>query len=137
MAENQTSDTAVYTWFMQIRGQGQPVSGPLICEKAMELNRKLGGKEDFKSSTGWLTRFKSRHGIRELDIQGKKLSAETGAAEKFKETFKSLLENQRFIRTVTFTMQMKLVYTGRQCQLNSLYQKKRRQLLDLMQVNPV
>ena len=88
MAANHTLDTAVYTWFMQIRGQGQPVSGPLIFEKVMELNRKLGGKEDFKSSTGWLQRFKS--GIRELDIQGEKLSADTGAAEKFKETFKSL-----------------------------------------------
>ena len=49
----------------------------------MELNRKLGGKKDLKSSTGWLKRFKSRHGIRELDIQGEKLSADTGAAEKF------------------------------------------------------
>lgn len=96
MAENQDLDTAVYTWFVQVRSQGQPISGPLICEKALEMNKKLGGSGDFKASTGWLKRFKSRHGIREIDIQGEKLSADTDAAEKFKEIFKSLLVNEGY-----------------------------------------
>lgn len=30
----------------------------------------------FSASAGWLHRFKKRHGIRELAIQGKKLSAD-------------------------------------------------------------
>lgn len=86
MAENQNLDTAVYTWFMQVRCQGQPISGPLICEKALEMNKKLGGNADFNATTGWLMRFKSRHGIRNLDIQGEKLSADTEAAAHFKES---------------------------------------------------
>ncbi|XP_054745490.1 jerky protein homolog-like [Anastrepha obliqua] len=94
MAENKNLDTAVYSWFMQIRAQAQAVNGPLICEKALEMNRKLGGNNDFKASTGCLKRFKSRHGIGGLDIQGKKLSADIEAAKKFKENFKSLLVKQ-------------------------------------------
>lgn len=32
-AENQNLDIAIiYTWFMQVHSQGQPISGPLICE---------------------------------------------------------------------------------------------------------
>lgn len=44
---------------------------------------KLGGNSNFKALTGWLTHFKSLHGIRELDIQGEKLSADNESGEKF------------------------------------------------------
>jgi len=43
---------------------------------------KLGGSEDFKTSSGWLHKFKYHHGIRELHIQGE--SADSSTAEKFK-----------------------------------------------------
>lgn len=76
---------------MQVRGQGQPISGPLICEQALEMNKKLGGNTEFKASTSWLKRFRSRHGIREFDIQGEKLSAATEAGQNFKDPFESLL----------------------------------------------
>lgn len=81
---------------MQVRSQGQPISGPLICEKALDMNKKLGGDADFKASTGWLMRFKSRHGIRELDI----------------------LKNCRLILKQLKTTQTKLVCTGKKCQQN-------------------
>ncbi|UYV67993.1 hypothetical protein LAZ67_5002735 [Cordylochernes scorpioides] len=41
MAENKDLYAAVYTWFMQLRSEGQPISGPLICEKALEMNEKM------------------------------------------------------------------------------------------------
>lgn len=47
----------------------------------------LNGDPNFKATTGWLQRFKSRHGIRELDIQGERLSADVASAENFKKTF--------------------------------------------------
>lgn len=87
-AENQELDSAMYMWFMQIRSQGQPISGPIICEKALQMNILLDGDPNFKATSGWLQRFKSRHGIRELDIQGEKLSADVASAEDFKKTFK-------------------------------------------------
>ncbi|UYV66869.1 hypothetical protein LAZ67_4003186 [Cordylochernes scorpioides] len=52
MAENKDLDAAVYTWFIQLHSQGQPISDPLICEKALEMNEKIGGNPDFKETTG-------------------------------------------------------------------------------------
>lgn len=86
-AENNDLEIAMYTWFLQKRSQGQPISGPLVCEKAIQLNQQLGGDPEFKATTGWLQRFKSRHGIRELEIHGEKLSANPTAATDFRETF--------------------------------------------------
>ena len=37
----------------------------------------------FKSSTGWLEKFKTRHGIGNLGIQGEKLSAAEETVEPF------------------------------------------------------
>ncbi|GFW64110.1 jerky-like protein [Trichonephila clavipes] len=69
-------DRALYLWFSQRRSKGDPISGLLLCEKAPELNEKLGGLVDFKASTGWLKNFKSRHGIRKLQIEGESLSGD-------------------------------------------------------------
>ena len=41
----------------------------------------------FKASSGWLKNFKSRHGIRESDIEGEKLSSDLAAGRVFKEKF--------------------------------------------------
>ncbi|GFU09040.1 uncharacterized protein TNCV_1319051 [Trichonephila clavipes] len=41
-------DRARYLWFSQ-RSKGDPISGPLLREKALELNKKLGVSADFKT----------------------------------------------------------------------------------------
>ncbi|GFX17450.1 jerky-like protein [Trichonephila clavipes] len=51
------------------------------------LNEKLDGSADFKASTGWLKNIKSRHGIREMQIEFESLSGDKNSAHKFKETF--------------------------------------------------
>ncbi len=66
----------------------------MVCEKALFMNEKLGGPKDFKASHGWLHKFKSRHGICELDVQGECLSSDTTAAEEFKNSFLELLEEE-------------------------------------------
>ena len=71
---------SLFTWFTQKRSLGQPISGPLLCEKALLFNQELSGNSDFKASNGWLRAFKSRHGIRELQIEGKTLSGDSNAA---------------------------------------------------------
>lgn len=63
---NTLLEDAVYSWFTQRRSLGEPVSGPLLCEKALEINTLLCGPSDFKASTGWLKNFKSRNGIKQL-----------------------------------------------------------------------
>lgn len=42
-AKDATLDDAVFLWFTQRRSVRQPISGPLLCEKALDLNKtKLG-----------------------------------------------------------------------------------------------
>lgn len=74
-ANNDALDTALYLWFAQKRSEGIPLSGPIVAEKALLFNAKLNGDASFKASNGWLEKFKNRHGIRELNIEGEKLSA--------------------------------------------------------------
>lgn len=50
--EDQRLDQAVYMWFKQKQMEGVPVSGGMLREKALELNRKLHGENSFKASEG-------------------------------------------------------------------------------------
>ncbi|KAI4455909.1 hypothetical protein MML48_8g00001583 [Holotrichia oblita] len=94
-AKNRDLESAVYEWFVQYRGQGQRVTGPMICEKALELNRQLKLAEDFRATSGWLNNFKRRHGIKNLEIYGEKqLAAESIAGQLFKEKFKDVILNE-------------------------------------------
>ncbi|GBO01500.1 hypothetical protein AVEN_65844-1 [Araneus ventricosus] len=64
-SDDQTdSDTALYKWFVQKRCERISLSVPITQEKALVLNSKLGGSDDFKASSGWLEKFKIRHGQR-------------------------------------------------------------------------
>ena len=89
-------EDALFTWFMQKRSLGQPISGPLLCEKALLFNQELSGNSDFKASTGWLRAFKSRHGIRELQIEIETLSGDSNAANIFIKTFFNLMQKEGY-----------------------------------------
>lgn len=56
--------------------------------KAGKMNKNLDGDPNFKTSMGWLDKFEFHHGIRQLDISGKKLSVNRTIVAKFKEQFK-------------------------------------------------
>ena len=60
-------------------------------KKQFNSTKNLRGRSNFQASTGWLKRFKSRHGIRELQIEGEKLSADSSAAGLFKIKLRSAL----------------------------------------------
>lgn len=96
LASNMNLDNAVYKWFAQKRSQGEPISGPILCEKAVQFNKKLRGQSNFQASRGWLKRFRSRHGIRELQIQGEKLSADSSAADSFKIKLRNILKKENY-----------------------------------------
>jgi len=42
-AENDKAEDAVYKWFIQKCSQGQPISGLVLCEKALIFGEKLVG----------------------------------------------------------------------------------------------
>ncbi|XP_054709228.1 jerky protein homolog-like [Uloborus diversus] len=84
-------DAALLKWVNQLRSKGTPISGPIIAAKAKQFFEKLQIEGTFDASSGWLSRFKNRHGIREIGVYGEKLSSDKEAAENFKKEFKQFL----------------------------------------------
>ena len=66
---NDELDQAVYKYFLNLRSQNIPVSGPILKEKAMAYARQLN-ISDFKGSDGWLDRWKARHNITFKTVAG-------------------------------------------------------------------
>lgn len=58
LTKNTDLDDAVYKWLTQKISQGDPISGAILWEKAIQFNEKLGGPSNLQASTGWLKRFK-------------------------------------------------------------------------------
>ena len=103
LAKDQELDEALYMWFVQKRAEGMPISGPMLCEKASYYHERLhndsadqgeGTNLTFKASSGWLWRFCDCHGIRQLPLQGEKLSADVCAPEPFKKTLSDLMTKE-------------------------------------------
>ena len=50
-------DNALYTWFVQERNRGTPLSGPTLKEKTLWFHAQFYADEKaFTSSDGWLIR---------------------------------------------------------------------------------
>lgn len=90
-------DAAVIEWFQQVRDRGDPVSGQLIREKALILNEKLNGSQDFKASSGWLVKFKKRYNIRSVDMKGESLSKDVESAEEFSCYLKNKISSENIL----------------------------------------
>lgn len=56
----------------------------------------------FKASTGWLKAFKNRHGIRQLSMQGEKLSANEQNALGFCFTFQENIKSENYDLSCVF-----------------------------------
>ena len=98
VAHDEQLDNALYAWFVQPRTSGTPMSGPLLQKKAKHFYSQLhtdpAADGDFKASTGWLEKFKTRHRIRNLSIQGEKLSAAEETVEPFLQKLHQVMEEK-------------------------------------------
>ncbi len=56
----------------------------------------------FKGGTGWLKRFRDRHGVRSLSMQGESMSAAIMDVEPFKKKFQELVEESGLSREQVF-----------------------------------
>ena len=97
LASDDNLEKSLFSWFVQERSKGTPVSGILLQEKAKHFHALLnpGSADDFKASGGWLENFKHRHGIRNLRIVGEKLSAAEDTVEPFLEKLKKVIEEKQ------------------------------------------
>ena len=96
VGDDKQHDKAIYLWFKQKWMEGVPISGPILCEKAVQLHKKMYGEESsFSGSTGWQWRFCKRHGIRNFSLEGEKLSADTEASAAFVTSFREFVEEHQ------------------------------------------
>ncbi|XP_037360093.1 jerky protein homolog-like [Talpa occidentalis] len=87
-------DRAMLEWFNQQRARGNPVSGPLCAKRAEFFFYALGMDGDFNPSAGWLTRFKQRHSIREINIRNERLNGDEAAVEEFCGHLRDFIERE-------------------------------------------
>ena len=93
LANDSNLDQALYHWFVQARADGAPISGPVVCAKATNLDKQLNGEDStFKASSGWLMRWKKRHGIGCNAISGDIKSADNEAAEQYPTKLHEILD---------------------------------------------
>ena len=72
--------------FCEARNNGIPIPGPIIQTKPEQLYKEIHGPDadpNFSVSSGWLRRWKERHGIGRVKICGEARSADVAAAEEF------------------------------------------------------
>lgn len=108
--EFKRTSEALFVWFLQMKEEGSPISGPILQSKALELNQNLNEGEGFTASNGWLDRWKKRYGIggRWLNLTEDKLSVgiedtvalTTDKIQMIKEESISFGENDRYDETV-------------------------------------
>lgn len=53
----------VFLWFKRKPIEGVPITGPILCEEAVQLHQKLYGVSQVSGSTGWQLSFCKCHGI--------------------------------------------------------------------------
>ncbi|XP_040288579.1 tigger transposable element-derived protein 5 [Bufo bufo] len=71
LANEEEIDRAVYSWFIALRQQGVPLSGPIIQAQAETFAKQIYGEDcTFKASHGWFWRWQRRHGISSQRIYG-------------------------------------------------------------------
>ena len=59
---NHELEAVLFKWCMEMFEQNVELSGPIILEKARSIVDQFEPK-DYKLTSGWLERFKERHGI--------------------------------------------------------------------------
>ncbi|KFM73405.1 Tigger transposable element-derived protein 4, partial [Stegodyphus mimosarum] len=86
-------EEALDQWFSIVSGRGVNINAPILKAKSEELAKKLG-RNDFKATGGWLSRWKTRHNIKFKKAHGEKGSADKESSKQWKTTkIPTFLEN--------------------------------------------
>ncbi|KII66595.1 hypothetical protein RF11_03437 [Thelohanellus kitauei] len=68
-------EEALDQWSSIVSGKGVSINGPILKAKSEELAKQLG-RNDFKATDGWLSRWKARHNTKFKKALGEKGSAD-------------------------------------------------------------
>ena len=79
-----------FEWFKHAKAKNVPISGPIICEKAISVAEKLE-ITDFKASIGWHNSFKLRNNITYLKVCGESADVNCVLVDDFKSRVPDIL----------------------------------------------
>nr|XP_012151897.1 PREDICTED: jerky protein homolog-like [Megachile rotundata] len=85
-SSNEDLENRLYTWFLEQRAMGNPLTDLLLQEKANELFQEHGSTS-VAGSRGWLHNFKNRYEIRLVWAHDEQASADSESAQQFTENF--------------------------------------------------
>ena len=87
-------EEATLIWFKQARAMNLPISGSLLGQKAEQLAQQLG--TEFHANSGWLDRFKNRHGLVFKSICGESAAvSEDAVSDWHKTTLQAILREYK------------------------------------------
>jgi len=81
-------NTILYRWFVIVRSQGFPISGPILQAKCKEIAKSLNVEAN--ASEGWLSNWKKKHGISMRAISGESGNVDFALASQWKENLNAL-----------------------------------------------
>jgi hypothetical protein len=84
-------ETVLFTWYQQARASNITIDGTKLKEKAKIIAAKLN-TDCFSASSGWLSRFKHRHGLVFKKLAGESDEVSVKSTNAWLESLPSLLE---------------------------------------------
>lgn len=93
-SNNEEIDKVMIEWVRQRRSENIPLTGSMITAQARIFHAEMKIESPCEYSSGWLEKFKKRHGIRQLRICGEKEGADTEAADFFVNKFCQLVADE-------------------------------------------
>ena len=96
---NENLDQALYTWFVQMRQQGVPVSGLVLREKALRYAKEMDIKV-FTASNSRFDRWKNRHDVAFKAISGEVQSCTLEMTASWKESTLPTLLSKYALRKI-------------------------------------
>ena len=61
-------ENKIFTWFLDVRSEGIPITDELIKNKCKLLKEEYGDQINCEFSNGWINRFKKRFHIKQPDL---------------------------------------------------------------------
>ncbi|XP_055703946.1 jerky protein homolog-like [Phlebotomus papatasi] len=78
-----------------MRERGVPISGPLLQAKALQFHKVYhDGPANFSASSGWLSRWKKQHEVRQLTVCGEALSSREDLLPTFFNHLQKIIEEE-------------------------------------------
>nr|XP_034189857.1 jerky protein homolog-like [Osmia lignaria] len=92
-SSNEDLENRLYTWFLQQRAMGNPITNLLLLKKAREICNEYGGTSH-AGSRGWLWNFKHRYAIRLPHARDEKANTDEHSAQTFIKTFNERIQEE-------------------------------------------